>query len=219
MKPFGIRFLLAGVAVIAMAGFTDAARAGFYDGKNVNMIINVGAGGGLTRAGRAFARVMHKHLGNDTNLVIKNLPGGGGIRGLNFMAEKAKNDSLTIMWGTSNPLARLLKLPGVRYNLADFNVIGVGSHVYVTIIRSDAETGLKSPADVLKMKKLIVGGRGASDGLGMFARIGLDVLGVNYRYVPGYRGQPKLNAAIRAKEINLLSPARPATPSSMKTRS
>jgi len=204
VKPFGIRFLLAGAAVIAMIGASDAACAGFYDGKNINMIINVGAGGGLTRAGRAFARVMQKHLGNGTNLVINNLPGGGGVRSLNFMAEKAKKDGPTILLGTSNPLAKLLQLPGIRYDLADLNVIGVGSHVYVSIIRSDAETGIKKSADVLNMKKLIVGGRGASDNLGLFARIALDVLDINYRYVPGYRGQPKLNAALRSKEINLL---------------
>ncbi len=52
---------------------------------------------------------------------------------------------------------------------------------------------------------MIVGGRGSTDGLGLWARLPLLILGVDYRYVPGYRGQPKMNAAIRAKEIGLLS--------------
>jgi hypothetical protein len=33
----------------------------------------------------------------------------------------------------------------------------------------------------------------------------LKILALDYRYVPGYRGQPKMNAAIRAKEIGLLT--------------
>ena len=132
MKTHEFGHLKAIAAATVLMAASIPAEAGFYDGKNINMIINVGAGGGLTRAGRTFATVMQKHLGADTNLVIKNLPGGGGVRGLNFMAEKAKPDGLTIMWGTSNPMAKLLGLPGVRYEIADFNVIGVGSSIYVS---------------------------------------------------------------------------------------
>lgn len=191
-------------AAIGMAGLTPA-NAGFYDGKDVTVIINAGAGGGLTRSGRLFTNTMKKYLGKDTNMVIKNIGGAGGVKGMNFLAEKSKPNGLTVLWGTSQQMAQLLKLRGVRFDLANLAVIGAGSSSYVTLARSDFPPGLKKAEDLMKVKKMIVGGRGTTDGLGLWARLPLRIMGIDYRYVPGYRGQPKMNAAIRAKEIGLLS--------------
>ena len=195
---------IAAAAAIALAGPTPA-KAGFYDGKDVTVIMNVGAGGGLTRSGRLFTNTMKNYLGKGTNMVIKNIAGAGGVKGMNFFAEKTKPDGLTVLWGTSQQMAQLLKLRGVRFDLSNLTVIGAGSSSYVSIARSDFPPGLKRAGDLLKVKKMIVGGRGTTDGLGLWARLPLLILGVDYRYVPGYRGQPKMNAAIRAKEIGLLS--------------
>jgi tripartite-type tricarboxylate transporter receptor subunit TctC len=193
-----------GLAAIALAG-TGPAKAGFYDGKDVTVIINAGAGGGLTRSGRLFTNTMKKYLGKGTNMVIKNIAGAGGVKGMNFLAEKSKPNGLTVLWGTSQQMAQLLKLRGVRFDLSKLTVIGAGSSSYVTLARSDFPPGLKKAEDLLKVKKMIVGGRGTTDGLGLWARLPMQILGIDYRYVPGYRGQPKMNAAIRAKEIGLLS--------------
>ena len=197
-------FTIGILSILFVAGMSQS-KAGFYDGKDVTVIIPAGAGGGLTRTGRLFANHMKKHLGNGANMVIKNIAGAGGVKGMNFMAEKAKPNGLTVLWGPALQLAQLLKLPGVRFDLSKIAVIGAGGSSYLSIARSDFKPGIKQAKDLLKVKKMIVGGRGTSDGLGIYARLPLDVLGVNYRYVPGYRGQPKLNAAIRAKEIGLLA--------------
>ncbi len=197
--------LLLAAGAVGMMAAAAPTHAGFYDGKDVTVIINSGAGGGLTRAGRLFTTTMRKHLGKGTNMVIKNIPGAGGVKGMNFVAEKAKPDGLTVMWGTAQQIAQLLKLPGVRFDLAKFAVVGAGTSEYMTLARADFKPGIKNATDLMKVKKMIVGGRGASDGLGLWSRVSLDVLGVPYRYVPGYKGQPKMNAAIRAKEIGLLS--------------
>ena len=197
--------LLAAGTVGMMTTISTSSQAGFYDGKDVTVIVNAGAGGGLTRSGRLFTTNMKKYLGKDTNLVIKNIAGAGGVKGMNFLHEKSKPDGLTLLWGTSQQMAQLLKLRGVRFDLAKMAVIGAGSSSYVTIARSDFAPGIKTAADLMNVKKMIVGGRGTTDGLGLYARLPMKILALDYRYVPGYRGQPKLNAAIRAKEIGLLT--------------
>ena len=199
-KPFW--FL---VPAFALGVLASPTQAGFYEGKDLNVIVNAGAGGGLTRTARLFMATMKKHLG--ANIVIKNIPGGGGVKGLNFLAEKAKPDGLTVLWGPANQAAKLLDLPGTRYDPKKLVIIGAGANGYVTIVSADA--GVKDPADLLKIKRLIVGGRSTTDGLGIFARLPLDVLGVGYRYVPGYTSQPKMNAAIRAREIQALTTGHP----------
>jgi putative tricarboxylic transport membrane protein len=209
MKILKCRIPAAAVALMVVVSYAPMAGAAFYDGKNVTVIVNAGAGGGLTRTGRLFMATMKKHLGTNTNMVIKNIAGGGGVKGLNFLAEKAKPDGLTVLWGPANQMAKLLNLPGVRFDPKELQIIGAGAISYVSIARADAGDGLKTPADLLKVKRLIVGGRGTTDGLGMFARLPLDVLGVKYRYVPGYTSQPKLNAAIRSREIQSLTTGHP----------
>ena len=197
--------LAVGAAGIVLAGYSAPSHAGSYDGKDVTVIVNAGAGGGLTRSGRLFTTNMKKYLGKGTNMVIKNVAGAGGVKGMNFLAEKSKLDGMTVLWGTSQQMAQLLKLRGVRFDLGKIEVIGAGSSSYVSLARSDYPPGIKKASDLLKVKKMIVGGRGATDGLGLWARLPMLILGIDYRYVPGYRGQPKMNAAIRAKEIGLLA--------------
>ena len=138
-------------AAIGMAGLAPA-NAGFYDGKDVTVIINAGAGGGLTRSGRLFTNTMKKYLGKGTNMVIKNIGGAGGVKGMNFLAEKSKPNGLTVLWGTSQQMAQLLKLRGVRFDLAKLAVIGAGSSSYVTLARSDFPPGLKKAEDLMKVK-------------------------------------------------------------------
>jgi tripartite-type tricarboxylate transporter receptor subunit TctC len=204
-KMLNSKSLLLAAGAVGMMALATPANAGFYDGKDVTVIVNAGAGGGLTRTGRLFTTHMKKHLGKGTNMVIKNIAGAGGVKGMNFMAEKAKPNGLTVLWGTSQQMAQLLKLPGVRFDLSKVAVIGAGGSSYLSLARSNFKPGIAKASDLLKVKKMIVGGRGTSDGLGIYARLPLDILGVDYRYVPGYRGQPKLNAAIRANEIGLLT--------------
>ena len=209
MRPIG-KTLLGLTAAAAAIGITQpAAAASFYDGKDLTVIVNAGAGGGLTRTGRLFTTHMKKYLGANTNIIIKNRPGGGGVKGMNFLAEKAPKDGLTILWGTTNPMAKLLNLPGVRYDPKTLNMIGAGATTYISMIRADAGSGISSVNDLVKQKNIIIGGRSTTDGLGIFARLPMDVLGIKYRYVPGYNSQPKLNAAVRSKEIQSLTTGHP----------
>ena len=45
------------------------------------------------------------------------------------------------MFGTSNAMAQLLGQEGVRFDLSDLGIIGVGSINYVTIASTDTKRG------------------------------------------------------------------------------
>ena len=201
------RSLALGATVLAIPLATSLsvqpAHAGFYDGKDVTVLIGSGAGGGLTRTGRAVMKAMGRHLGKDTNMIVKNLPGAGGAKMLNFFARKARRDGLTLSFGPPRQIGRLLNMPGIRFEPADFVMIGAQDTSFVTI--ASTTTGIKKPADVLTAKGLIVGGRSPSSSLDIFARVPLQILGVDHKYVPGYRGQPKMKAALLGGEINALT--------------
>jgi tripartite-type tricarboxylate transporter receptor subunit TctC len=179
--------------------------AAFYDGKTITVIVAAGAGGGLTRSCQAFVNFMPKHIAGNPKMIIKNMPGAGGTIGLNYLADKARPDGLTIFWGPTNFTALLIDMPGTRYDPGKFQLIGAGDTTYVTLMRSDTPPGIKKPADLLKASGFKVGGRSPVSGLDLFSRMPLAILGTKYIYVPGYTAQPKMNAAIRAKEIQYLT--------------
>ena len=80
----------------ALAGFAGAAEAPFYEGKRVTFLINYTAGGPTDMEGRLVARHLGKHIPGNPRIVVKNMPGAGGLAGTNFMGEVARPDGLTV---------------------------------------------------------------------------------------------------------------------------
>ena len=83
-------------------GIQSPAWAGFYDGKTITVITPAPAGGGVSRTAAVFIKYLPKHIDGNPNIIIKNMPGGGGLKALNFLADKGKPDGLTLYWGSTN---------------------------------------------------------------------------------------------------------------------
>ena len=205
MMNFKALFLAAGAAGMMMTASTTPSDAAYYDGKTITFIVGASAGGGLTRAARVYGKHIKNHIAGKPNLIIKNLTGAGGNKARNFVYNKAKPNGLTLHWGTINQLGHLLKMKGVRFDPSKFIMIGAGDTTYFTLARTDTGKGLKKATQLMTAGSLIVGGRAPHSNLDVYSRAPLKMLGLKHRYVPGYRGQAKMNPAIRAKEINLLT--------------
>ena len=52
------------------------------------------------------------------------MPGGGGLIGVNYVGEVAKNDGLTLIMWTWNPMAWLVEDPGLRVEMGKFRSVG-----------------------------------------------------------------------------------------------
>lgn len=200
--------VLLGLIVLTMVitGLNSPSKAApFYKGKTITMYTPAPAGGGLSRVASVFIKYMPKYIEGNPTIIIKNMPGGGGLKSLNYLADKGKPDGLSLHWGGPRYLALLMGFPGQRYNIDDFDYVGVGSTSFASLIRTDTPPGIKTAADVMKTNRFKIGGQGPTSGLDLFSRLPLDILGLQYIYIPGYKGQPQMNAAIRSKEINFLT--------------
>ncbi len=86
-------FLLALVA--ALATLPEAAAADdFYQGKTIRMIVPSAPGGGYDAYGRAFVPFFRKHIPGEPNIVVQNMPGGGGLQAANWLFTIAPRDGL-----------------------------------------------------------------------------------------------------------------------------
>lgn len=100
-----------------------AGVAGFYDGENIKWIIPYSPGGGYDEYARLIAPFLEKYTG--ARVDILNLPGAGGMRGVNELF-KAPPDGLTIgmINGSALVTNELAGIRGADYNISEFEFIG-----------------------------------------------------------------------------------------------
>lgn len=203
LSTSGVRATLATVLGIALASWQPpgAGASQFYAGKTIDIVIPGPPGGGPDQAARTFADFLTKHtLGNPT-FVIKAMPGGGGTRALNYLSGIAKPDGLTLLWGPIQFSGALVGGPGVRYDPGDFAPIGTGSLFYALL--ANPRVGISRPTDLHKVQHVNLGGLGQGRSIDFFSRVSLDLLGVKYKYVLGYPGQPQIALALQSGEIDV----------------
>ena len=194
--------------VVAAAAMTAAvlvapatAQAQYFKGKTITMLIPVPGGSGLDLLARTFAEHMARHIPGQPTIVARNMPGGGGVKSMNFLFDKGGPDGLTINYGPWNAGGVVAKAPGIRFDPQKLAYIGSSHIPQTTILRTDAGAGLKTSADILKAGNFKLGGRGPTQSLDMVGNLALDIIGAKYTYVPGYRGMAKIRPAIMTGEV------------------
>lgn len=75
-----------------------------FENETINLIIPNGAGGGSDLQGRLVARHISKHLPGNPNVVVQNIPGGGGVKAMIYFNEiNPETDPTIIMVSSSMP--------------------------------------------------------------------------------------------------------------------
>src|SRR3546814_15021270 len=71
--------------------------------RTIEFIVPYGPGGGSSLHARLIASLLEQELPGGPTIVIRNVEGGGSVRGLNRFAKRAKPDGMTIAaLGTSS---------------------------------------------------------------------------------------------------------------------
>ena len=71
----------AGICVALVAASPAPAQEPFYKGKRLTLLVNFDAGSATDIDARVFARHFIKHIDGAPQLIIQNMPGGGGANG------------------------------------------------------------------------------------------------------------------------------------------
>ena len=192
------------VAAISVGGWSAAVQAAdFYAGKTLTVIINYGAGGPTDLEARLVVRHLGKHIPGNPSVIAKNMPGAGGLIATNFMGEVAKADGFTLAYLTPNFDSAVLKDPGLRVDLSKFRFVAGQRGAHLLHIRTDVAPGMKKAEDIVKAKSFVAAGLRVTSVKDLRTRLMLDILGVKYRYVTGFRGSVKVRAAIQRNEVQL----------------
>lgn len=194
-------FFVAG-ATLLLANFASAVQAQFYQGKQLNVIVNYGAGGSTDVLARLVTKHLEKHIPGSPEVIVSNMAGAGGVVGTNHMGEAVKADGLTLAFFATPFMQQALQDPALTVDISKFVWLGGFGQPTICFIRKDAGTGVESVEDLLEIGEFKLGGYRNTSSTDIRMRIGLDLLGAEYRHVTGYRSSAKVLAALLQNEVS-----------------
>jgi len=193
------------IVVIAMLGLPSTIGAQsepFFAGKTLRIIIGLDAGGTADVFARGFAVHLKKHIPGNPTIVVQNMPSAGGNSAINYLAERAAPDGLTIVYNPFHPLAQAFHDQALRTGYDKLDYVGANGDIRVDYMRTDAVPGgMKRPSDIMRAENVIVGQQSSTDFSGTLAHLTLQVLGVKNRRITGYRGGSDIFLAMQRGEV------------------
>ena len=169
--------------------------------KPITVYVAGTAGGGIDLYARLLGRHLGKHIPGNPAVNVQDMPGAGGIRAANFLAESAPKDGTAITTFPGGPLIEPLvgaRNPG--YDMSKFGWIGAISRD-VSLCIAWAGGPFKTIDDA-KSREMVLAGTGAGSETDTYPLLLNDTLGTKFRLITGYLGTKETFMAIESGEVN-----------------
>jgi tripartite-type tricarboxylate transporter receptor subunit TctC len=190
-----ISFGLAGLAAPAQA------QTGVdFSGKTLTIISSFGPGGGYTTYADLVGRYLGAHLPGKPSVIVKTMPGAGGLNGTNYLFNVAARDATVLgVVPQTVAIAQAFGEKGLRYDARAFNWIGrVNSNVEV---EQTWHTSAVKTIEDAKTHAVVVGGTGPESSSVVFPRILNAMFGMKFKVVAGYEGVNMVSVAMERGEV------------------
>jgi tripartite-type tricarboxylate transporter receptor subunit TctC len=201
-SELSLRVLSSVVLVVSFASSTRAQPAAdFYNGKSVTMIVGGSAGGGYDTLARAIGRFLGKHVPGSPAVVVRDMPGAGGMVATNYLYNTADKDGTVIgLVENSTPLAPLFGTKEARYDATKFGWLGTPS-IEVGLVVLWHTVPVNSIAD-LKRTVTTMGASGTHSTQAFYSRLLNATLGTKMKVINGYTGLNDSFLAMERGEID-----------------
>ena len=190
---------IAGVTALSM-GLTLAATAADFtlQGKTVTVIVAGGVGGGLDAYARIFLPYLSKALPGEPTMVVQNLPGGGGVQGVQRLYNVSAKDGTAIGTTPAGPIKEPLMGSGqVNYDLRQFGWIGSLTNEDTVCLVWHTST-VMSLEDARK-REVPISATGAASNSTIGPLLLNDLLGTKFKPISGYDGGTSMLAVERGE--------------------
>ena len=191
------------VGLLACVGDAPAwAQAGpTLAGKNVQMLIGFGPGGGYDLWGRVVARHIGKHLPGNPTVVPQNMPGAGSFVAANNIYNLAPKDGTVMgLIARDAALGPITGANGARFDPTKITWLGTPTtETNVCIATSTAK--VQTLKDLFA-KELIVGDTGVGTGTHSYPKALNALLGMKFKIIAGFPSSSDVFLAMERGEVD-----------------
>jgi len=197
-----------GAIVSGMCGVLLAAAPAsaddFYKGKQINLLVGAGSGGGYDLYARLLVRHWPKQIPGEPVFVVQNLPAAASLAAMNTLANTSPRDGTTIA-AVQNHIGvePILGLTGardnVKYDARAANWIGSATKE-VPVVALWHTVPFQKFEDIIG-KEVLVGSSGVATSDSVYPRVMNKLVGTNFHIIEGYSSNPELATAIEQGEI------------------
>jgi tripartite-type tricarboxylate transporter receptor subunit TctC len=196
--------LIAGLMAICSATAPVSAQENFFAGKSISIYVGFSPGGGADGEARVVARHLSRFIPGNPNIVIKNMPGAGGIVLGNYLYKNVEPDGLTLAMPARSGflLSNVVKDSSVAFDLTKFSCIGgAGSTNSILWLRKDS--GVTNVAQLkAATKDIVVGAWSARAQNAIVPKVLRQYEGWPFKVVHGYPGTNDVVLAIERREVD-----------------
>jgi tripartite-type tricarboxylate transporter receptor subunit TctC len=181
----------------------------FYRGKQIKIYIRAAPGGNYDIYSRLIGRHIGRFLPGNPSVLPINMPGGGGLVALNYVANVAPRDGTVLTMITQSfPMDQALGLDkNLKVDLRTLNWVGNMSDTNEFFF-----TNKSSPTRTLqdaRLRETPVAATGAGSIMTQLAAVYNNMLGTRFKVIYGYPSGPDMTLAVERGEVEGRSTSNP----------
>ncbi len=175
-----------------------------YQGRTVTISVATAAGGGYDTFARLLARHLSRHLPGNPAVIVKNVPGAGGLVLANYLQNTAARDGTEIgEFEHGTAFTSLLTNTHVSFDPLALGWLG-SMEQFTPIVAVWHTVPVYSPEDLIKIP-INVGTSGAGSTTAGYPYALNGILGTKFKVIGGYPGTSVTNLAIERGELDGLA--------------
>ena len=178
------------------------APADFFKGKTLTIYVGLSAGGGYDMNARLLSRHLGKYIPGNPTVVVRNMPGAGGLVMTNHGANVSPRDGLHLGAPQRGvPFEPLLGQDSkAKFDPRTLNWIGsVNSDTSLALVHK--RTGIKSWKD-LRNRDTIIAGTGVGTESVVVPYVLRNLMGLKFKVIAGFPGGSEMNLALARGEVD-----------------
>src|SRR5262245_23918860 len=193
------------VSVIAAVAVSEAfaqTPAEYYKDKQVTFYVGLSPGGGYDLNARLVARYIGRYIPGQPQVIVRNMPGGGGLVMTNFVANVSAKDGLHIGAPQRGvPFEPMLgDASHAKFDPTKLQWIG-SANADTSVAVATRRSGVKVWQD-LKTRELIVAGTGIGTESVTVPYVLRNILGLKFKVIAGFPGGSEMNLAMLRGEVD-----------------
>ena len=201
--------------LVLLAGLltaTQPALAQFYKDKTLTVLVNYGVGGNADTEARVYQQHLAKHIPGHPTILIRNMPGAGGVTAMNQLGLNigSQPDGLTLGYFTMSATVLITDDPVLKIKMDDLVPISASRGWIIAYARKDiVPGGYTKPADFPRAQNIFAGGYSRASSHDTRLRLALEIMNLPYKMVTGFPGTAQVNKAMLQNEVNFSASSLP----------